>query len=170
MTAPCGGAGVASDGDLIQVVAFRVGGHEFAADVFHVQRVLRYELPTPVRNAPPYHEGVIQVRGAALPVIDLRKRFALADAPVCDETRIMMVEADEGSGAVGLVVDAASGVLRVRADAVGPPPPVVHGLAAEYVQGIIRLPERSLVLLRTARLLHSTERIVLEQSGGEAHG
>jgi purine-binding chemotaxis protein CheW len=158
-----------SQGDTFQVVVFRVGGHEFAFNIFQVQRILRYERPAAVPEAPPFLEGVLQVEGTVIPVIDLRKRFELPHAPLGGETRTMIIEAD---GAVlGAVVDAVVEVLRVSADMVAPPPPVVRGLAATYVQGIIALPSRTVVMLHAGRLLNSAERIVLQEIGAEtAHG
>jgi len=146
-----------------------VGGHEFAFNIFQVQRILRYERPAAVPEAPPFLEGVLQVEGTVIPVIDLRKRFELPHAPLGGETRTMIIEAD---GAVlGAVVDAVVEVLRVSADMVAPPPPVVRGLAATYVQGIIALPSRTVVMLHAGRLLNSAERIVLQEIGAEtAHG
>jgi purine-binding chemotaxis protein CheW len=148
---------------------FRVGGHEFAFNIFQVQRILRYERPAAVPEAPPFLEGVLQVEGTVIPVIDLRKRFELPHAPLEGETRTMIIEAN---GAVlGAVVDAVVEVLRVSADMVAPPPPVVRGLAATYVQGIIALPSRTVVMLHAGRLLNSAERIVLQEIGAEtAHG
>jgi purine-binding chemotaxis protein CheW len=158
-----------SHGDDIQVVVFRVGGQEFAFNIFHVQRILRYEAPAPLPKAPPFLEGVLAVQGAVVPVIDLRKRFELAAAALSEETRTMVLECD--GAPIGAVVDAVREVLRVGAAQVSPPPPVVRGLAAEYVQGIISLPGRTIILLQTARLLTSTERIALEDLGTEpVHG
>ena len=157
-----------SQGDDIQVVVFRVGGQEFAFNVFHVQRILRYEAPSPLPKAPRFLEGVLQVQGAIVPVIDLRKRFELG-APQKEETRTMVLEADGLT--VAVVVDAVLEVLRVPAETVTAPPEVVRGLAAEYIQGIIARGGRTVILLQTARLLTSAERIALESAQGEAvHG
>jgi purine-binding chemotaxis protein CheW len=156
-------------GDDIQVVVFRVGGQEFAFNVFHVQRILRYERPAPLPKAPAFLEGVLQVQGAVVPVIDLRKRFELRDAPLREETRSMVLEA-EGL-VVAVVVDAVLEVLRVPADTVATPPAVVKGLAAEYIQGIIPHGARTVILLQTTRLLTSAERIALEAVHSEpVHG
>ena len=158
-----------SQGDDIQVVVFRVGGQDFAFDIFHVQRILRWEQPSRLPKAPRFLDGVITVQGAVVPVIDLRKRFELARAEVGEETRTMVLEV-EGT-AVGAVVDAVQEVLRVNAARIAPPPPVVRGLAAEYVQGIVTLPGRTIILLQVARLLTSAERIALEALDPErAHG
>jgi purine-binding chemotaxis protein CheW len=158
-----------SQGDDIQVVVFRVGGQDFAFNIFHVQRILRYERPAPLPKAPPFLEGVLNVQGAVVPVIDLRKRFELPRAEAGEETRTMILEV-EGAG-VGAVVDAVVEVLRVSAAQVTPPPPVVRGLAAEYIQGIISLAGRTVILLQTARLLTSSERIALRALDAEpVHG
>ena len=158
-----------SQDETFQVVVFRVGGHEFAFDIFQVQRILRYEPPAALPKAPPFLEGVLQIEGVVVPVIDLRKRFELPHAPLGPETRIMVVEAD--GAVVGAVVDAVSEVLRVAAGAVSPPHPVVRGLAAAYIQGIVTQPSRTVVLLHAGRLLNSAERIKLKEIGAEkAHG
>jgi len=157
-----------TQGDDIQVVVFRVGGQEFAFNVFHVQRILRYEAPAPLPKAPAFLEGVLQVQGTVVPVIDLRKRFEL-QAPQREETRTMVLEAEGLT--VAVVVDAVVEVARIASDAVAAPPAVVRGLAAEYIQGIIALGGRTIILLQTARLLTSAERIALEAVQGEAvHG
>lgn len=156
-------------GDDFQIVIFRVGGQEFAFNVFHVQRILRWEAPAPLPKAPPFLEGILQVQGRVVPVIDLRKRFELADAPLREETRNVVVECEGLT--VAVVVDAVLEVRRVPADAVTPPPPVVRGLAAEYIQGIVTVGRRTIVLLQTARLLTSAERIALEAAHQEpVHG
>ena len=158
-----------NQGDTFQVVVFRVGGHEFAFNIFQVQRIVGYKPPAALPKAPPFLEGVLQVERAVVPVIDLRKRFELPHAPLGSETRIMVVEAD--GSVVGVVVDAVIEVLRVSAEAVAPPPAVVRGLAAAYVQGIVALPSRTVVLLHAGRLLTSAERIALQEIGAEAaHG
>ncbi len=156
-------------GDDIQVVIFRVGGQEFAFNVFHVQRILRYEKPAALPKAPAFLEGVLQVQGQVVPVVDLRRRFELRDAPLREETRTMVLDAD--GVAVGVVVDAVLEVLRVSAGVVTAPPAVVKGLAADYIQGIITLGARTVILLQTGRLLTSSERIALEAVHTEAvHG
>ena len=147
-------------GDDIQVVVFRVGGQEFAFNVFHVQRILRYQAPSPLPKAPAFLEGVLHVQGAVVPVIDLRKRFELMDTALREETRTMVLEA-EGI-VVAVVVDAVLEVARTPASAVTAPPAVVKGLAAEYIQGIIHEGGRTVILLQTARLMTSAERIALE--------
>jgi purine-binding chemotaxis protein CheW len=153
----------------VQLVTFRVGGEEFGLDVFAVHEILRYTGVTPVPKAPAFMEGVLDVRGTLVPVVDLRKRFEVADTATGDDTRIVLVEFQ--GERLGLVVDAVTEVLRVPETAVMPAPKYVAGLAAEFIRGIVRLENRLIVLLDMDRILSSDERIALEAArfdGGDA--
>ncbi|HSU17909.1 chemotaxis protein CheW [Longimicrobium sp.] len=147
----------------VQLVTFRIGGEEFGLDVFQVHEILRYEPPTAMPKAPAFVEGVLDVRGALVPVIDLRKRFEVHDLRYDDDTRIML--ADFQGERLGLIVDEVTEVLRVPETAVNPPPGYVKGLAAEFIRGIVRLEGRLVVLLDLERILSSQERMQLLFSG-----
>ena len=147
----------------VQLVTFRVGGEEFGLDVFQVHEILRYVEPTPMPKAPAFVEGVLDVRGTLVPVVDLRKRFELHDVRFDDDTRIILV--DFQGERLGLVVDEVSEVLRVPETAVTPAPQFVRGLAAEFIRGIVRLESRLVVLLDLERILSSQERMQLIFSG-----
>jgi purine-binding chemotaxis protein CheW len=146
-------------GDDVQIVSFLVGAQEFAFDILQVERILRYERPAELPQAPDFLEGVIRYEGGAIPVVDLRKRLEVP-AEVRDETRLMVLGLD--GDRVGIVVDAVREVLRVDAGSISPPPPMVRGLAAAYISGIVVQEERTLVLLNARRLLTATERLALE--------
>ncbi len=154
-----------SAGDEVQLVRFRLGGGDFAFNVFEVERILRYEKPAPLPNAPTFLEGVLQYAGTVVPVIDLRKRIGL-DAPVRDETRTVIIESERGR--IGVVVDAVVEVLKVDAARITRPPELVRGLAASYIHGIIPLDHRTIVILAAVRLLTSTEQLALESLTAEA--
>lgn len=146
----------------VQLVTFRLGGEEFGLDVFTVHEILRYQEPTPVPRAPAFVEGVMDVRGTLVPVVDLRRRFELAEVEIGDDTRIVVVEF--GQERLGLVVDSVTEVMRVPETAIQPPPRYIRGLAAEYVRGIARLEGRLVVMVDMDRILSSEERIALEQA------
>lgn len=146
----------------VQLVTFRLGAEEFGLDVFAVHEILRHQAPTPVPRAPGFVEGVIDVRGTLVPVIDMRRRFELSDHSVGEETRIMVVQF--GEERLGLVVDAVTEVLRVPETAVSEPPRYFRGLAAEFVRGIVRLEGRLVILVDIERILSSQERIAFEES------
>lgn len=146
-------------GDDIQVVTFRVGGQEFAFDILQVERILRYEKPAEVPKSPDYLEGVLRFEGGAIPVVDLRKRLE-ADATIRDETRLMVLGLD--GDRIGVLVDEVREVLRVDVGTIAPPPPLVRGLAAAYVSGILSHADRTIVLLNARKLLSASERITLQ--------
>ena len=145
-------------GDDIQLVTFRVGGQEFAFDILQVERILRHVAPSPLPKAPGFLEGVVPYEGGAVPVVDLRKRLEV-DAPIREETRLMVV--DLGDQRVGVLVDEVREVLRVDSTTIAAPGPMVSGLAAAYIAGIVSRPERTIIILNARKLLSSTERMAL---------
>jgi purine-binding chemotaxis protein CheW len=149
-------------GDDVQVVTFRVGRQEFAFDILQVERILRYSPPSPLPKAPQFLEGVMPYGETAIPVIDLRKRFEL-DAPIREEMRVMVLELEKQR--VAVLVDEVREVLRVDSTAIAAPGPVVSGLAAVYIAGIISRPERTIILLNARKLLSSSERLALSELG-----
>jgi purine-binding chemotaxis protein CheW len=149
-------------GDDIQVVAFRVGRQEFAFDILQVERILRYIAPSPLPKAPQFLEGVLPYGGGAVPVIDLRKRFEL-EASIREETRLMVLELE--TQRVAVLVDEVREVLRVDTTTIAAPGPMVSGLAAAYISGIITRPGRTIIILNARKLLSSTERLALDQLG-----
>lgn len=146
-------------GDDVQLVTFRLAGQEFAFAIFQVERILRYDAPAPLPKAPDFLEGVIHYQGALVPVIDLRKRLGVP-APVKDDTRIVVLDADGSK--IGVVVDAVTEVMQVPAAQVAPPSPIVRGLAADYLTGLVTKEQRTILMLNTGRLLASTEKLQLD--------
>ncbi len=145
--------------DEIQIVTFRVGPQEFALGILEVERILRYEPPAPLPKAPAFLEGVVPYQGGVIPVVDLRKRLE-QPAAVTDETRLVVVALEDQR--VGMLVDQVREVLRVDSTTITAPPPMVRGLAATYIAGIVTLEGRTIVVLHAHKLLSSTERLALE--------
>ncbi|MFI5255743.1 MAG: chemotaxis protein CheW [Gemmatimonadales bacterium] len=153
-----------------KLVTFRLGADFFAADIFAVERVLRYEIPTSVPDMPAYIEGVIDYHSRVVPIVNLRRRFELPAAPVASETRTLILNV---SGEwIGIVVDAVTEVSAFDRATLSAPPKLFRGLAREYVKGIIRRGDRLLIYLDVEHLLSSTERIALQDAGARelAHG
>ena len=146
-------------GDDVQLVSFKVAGQDFALNIFQVERILRYEAPAPLPKAPDFLEGVLQYQGAAVPLVDLRKRLGVP-APHREETRSVILEWEGGK--LGVVVDAVTEVLQLAAEAITSPPGIVKGLAAEYITGLVVKDGRTIIVLNAARLLSSTEKLALE--------
>ena len=146
-------------GDDVQLVAFKLGGQEFAFNIFQVERILRYEAPAPLPKAPDFLEGVLQYQGGAVPLIDLRKRLG-AEAPLREDTRTVILEFDGGK--IGMIVDAVTEVMQVTAQTVTAPPGIVKGLAAEYISGLVVKNGRTIIVLNTNKLLSSKEKMALQ--------
>jgi purine-binding chemotaxis protein CheW len=150
-----------------QIVVFTAAGERFAADIFAVERVLRYSPPRVLPSAERWLRGVIEHGGTAIPVVDLRERLGLPAQEPGDDSRVLIVQV--GEVRVGVTVDAVQAVRTVDASAVEPPPAIYRGLAREYLEGVVRDGGEILVLLDTKHLLTSTERIAMERmmaSGG----
>ncbi len=146
---------------LTQIVTFRLGTDLFAADIFAVERVLRFTEPRAIPNVPPWIEGVIDYQSRVVPVIDLRKRFELDNATSSAATR-MVVFAIEGD-LIGGVVDEVLDVMQLNASQISKPPAIFRGLSADFILGIARREERLVVVLDFARLFSTNERMVLEK-------
>lgn len=144
-----------TDDELLQLVTFSISEEEFGVNILKVQEIIRTMEITKVPRAPEFVEGVINLRGKVIPIIDLRRRFNLAPKPHDKNTRIIVIEIN--NIIVGFVVDAVSEVLRIPASTVEPPPPVVAGVDSDYVSGVGKLQERLLIMLDLDKLLSSED-------------
>jgi purine-binding chemotaxis protein CheW len=136
---------------LLQLVTFEIGEEEFGIDILKVQEIIRTMAITKVPNSPPHVEGVINLRGKVIPVIDLRSRFLMESRTHDNQTRIIVI--DLHGTIVGFVVDGVSEVLRIQSSTVEPPPPVVSGIESEYIKGVGKLDNRLLILLDLDKLI-----------------
>jgi purine-binding chemotaxis protein CheW len=149
------------DDELIQLVTFSIGEEEFGVDILKVQEIIRTMEITKVPRAQAFVEGVINLRGKVIPIIDLRRRFGLSSKTHDKHTRIIVIEIN--NMIVGFVVDSVSEVLRIPSGTVEPPPPVVAGVDSEYISGVGKLQDRLLILLDLDKLLSSEDLEALSQ-------
>ncbi len=131
--------------ESLQLVTFRLGNEEFGADIRKVQEINRMIDITKIPNAPPYVEGVVNLRGKIVPIVSLRTKMGLGPAEYDKLTRIMVVEIDDK--VLGFIVDAVSEVLRIEDPKIEPAPSITGGSDAAYIQGVINLADRILILL-----------------------
>lgn len=139
------------DDDLLQLVTFRIGEEEFGVDILAVQEIIRLMQITMVPRAPAFIEGVINLRGKVIPVINMRTRFNMPALEHDSNTRIVVMEFDQKI--VGFLVDGVSEVLRIPAGTVEAAPPIVAGIGSEYIKGVGKLEDRLLILLDLDNLL-----------------
>lgn len=141
---------------LLQLVTFTISNEEFGLDILRVQEIIRTMEITRVPRAPEFVEGVINLRGRVIPIIDLRRRFGMESKKHDSQTRIIVVEIN--AMIVGFVVDSVSEVLRIRASTVEAPPAVVSGVESEYISGVGKLEDRLLILIDLDKLLSDEEK------------
>jgi purine-binding chemotaxis protein CheW len=150
---------VTADQEL-QLVIFRLAKEEYGLPITKVQEINRLVPITKLPQTPVFMEGIINLRGRIIPVVDLRKRFQLEVSEYDDDSRIIIVEVNGQT--VGIIVDAVAEVVRLSAASVEPPPPSFI-LDAKYIQGVGKLEDRLLILLEIDQILTSQETIVLKQ-------
>lgn len=148
-------SGPAAAEDISQLVSFRIGSEEFGVDILAVQEINRMVDITRVPQAPAYVEGVINLRGRVIPIIDLRKRFELEVREYDKSTRIVVVDID--GTVIGMIVDAVSEVLRIPRDTIEPPPELVTNIHSEYIKGVAKLADRLLIFLDLSRVIDVSE-------------
>jgi len=145
----------------LQVVGFRIGRETFGLPISIVREIVRVPEITSVPNAPEYIEGVINLRGRIIPVVDLRKRFGDKTFERDKKNRIVVVEL--GSRAVGLIVNSASEVLRIRPSEIDEPHNVFKEGELNYIAGIGKLNGRLVILLDLNKILERGELNHLEE-------
>lgn len=146
--------------EVVKLVTFQLGIDLFAADVFSVDRVLRYAPPSSVPDVPEWIDGVMEHRGSVIPVVDMRRRIELADTSITPSTRVLVFTTADGW--VAAIVDAVHEVAVVPAASVTPPPKMFRGLSAEFVRGIAKVRDQLVVVLDVDRVLSSADRIAFE--------
>lgn len=162
--------------DAMQVVTFQVGGEECGLDIRSITEVVRPLKITPLPRMPEFVEGVINLRGVIIPIVDLRKRFALAK--LSDDRRAMRmiitrgaVAAAPGAGKelLGLVVDSVNEVLQVPEKDIEPPPAAATGEHADFITGMGKVGDRLIILLDISRILSQQERTELAEAGNAGY-
>ena len=145
----------------LQVVGFRIGNETYGVRIGSVREIVRVPEITSVPSAPDLIEGVINLRGKIIPVMDLRKRFGQTDIQADKKNRILVVELE--NKLVGLIVNAASEVLKIPPSEIEAPGSVFADGESGYVTGVGKLKGRLIILLDVSRLLHRTEFKRLEE-------
>lgn len=139
-----------ADSGQLQLVTFDVAGEEFAVDILAVREINRMMSLTRVPNSPSEVEGVINLRGKIIPVIDLRRRFGMDQTQHSQDSRIVVVEVLER--VVGFIVDRVHEVLRIEKSIVEPAPEMVCSIDSDFIAGVGKLEDRLVILLDVVKL------------------
>jgi purine-binding chemotaxis protein CheW len=152
---------------LMQLVGFTIGKELFGVDILMVQEIIRAAPITPVPNSPDFVEGVINLRGNILPVIDLRKRLNLLNEEIdLKDTWILIL--DIKNKVTGFIVDSVTEVLKIQEGTIEAPPDIIKaGLESQYLRGVCDIGEHLLILLDFKRILLQEELQKLKAMDGE---
>lgn len=149
----------------LQVITFTLGETRYGVEISNVLEVLTLPAITPMMDLPDFVEGIINLRGNIIPVIDLRKRFHLPPRPTATEARVIVAEfaaPGEQWVEVGLIVDAVQQVITFAGEAIEPAPSFIGNIRRAYLSGVGKLPDGLLVvLLDLAKILSAAEQAVL---------
>lgn len=151
----------------IQLVVFKlIAGDtvcEYGVPITKVQEIIPMAKPTRLPQVPDFVEGIINLRGKIIPIIDIKKRFGMPASEISNESRSVVVEA-EGQ-IMGIIVDEVSEVLRLPTDGIEPPPAIIGGVTADYLTGVGKLEDRLLILLDMDKILSEQEKQELKTIG-----
>lgn len=143
----------------LQLVVFTLATEEYALPITKVQEINRLVPITKLPQTPAFMEGIINLRGRIIPVIDLRKRFSLILTEHTDDTRIIIVEIQGQT--LGVIVDAVTEVIRLQSESIEPPPQA-FAIDSKYIQGVGKLDSRLIILLDIDRIFSKSEEKVLQ--------
>ena len=150
MTTPLSPAAPAVDGS-VELIAFRVGAQEFCIDIMSVREIRGWTPATPLPHAPPFMKGVINLRGAVLPILDLSERLGLGETHASPRHAVIVAKLDRRL--VGLLVDAVCDILTVQGAALQPTPDVACEAVKTFVKGLLPLEDRMVSLIDLEQVL-----------------
>lgn len=139
----------------IQIACFRLGEDLYAADIMRIREIIRPQKLTNLPKSPSFVEGVLNLRGTVIPVIDLRKRFDFPGTDLDKNTRLLIVTV--GKQLLGLEVDEVTEVITISVKEIKPPPQVVKGVSAEYLVGVCLAKDSLIMLLNLDKILTDRE-------------
>jgi len=139
-----------------QIVVFELSSEYFGVEIAKVESIIKMQPITQMPHVPAFVEGVTNLRGKVLPVIDLRKRFGLPSQEADKHSRIIVVSVEQTE--VGMIVDGVSEVLAVPEGAVEATPAITSSMDSTFITGIAKLDNRLVILLDLNRILSSEEK------------
>lgn len=139
-----------------QLVVFHLAGETYGVDIHRVREIIRVQEITRVPRTPDFVEGIINLRGRVIPVLDLRKRLNMSSDDTTDEARIVVIE--QGDQTIGMIVDRVSQVLRIDQSVIEPPSPYIVSVETHYISGIAKVDNQLIVLLDLDQVLSEKEK------------
>jgi purine-binding chemotaxis protein CheW len=155
-----------AESDLqMQLVTFQLGLEHYGIDIMAVDGIVRVQDIRSIPNAPSYVEGIFNLRGEIIPIINLHKRFHLKKAVLSEEDELLsgfiIIEINDMK--LGIIIDKVSRVVTVEMNKIQPPPQMLSGIGAEYIQGVFNREDGYLIILDIGRLFDPKELQQLEK-------
>jgi purine-binding chemotaxis protein CheW len=159
-----GGEMVEQEERRMQLVTFQLGEEHYGINIMSVDGIVRVEETRPIPNAPSYVEGIFNLRGEIIPIINLHKRFHLKRAELSEEDELLsgFIIIDIKGMKLGIIIDKVSRVVTVDLNKMQPPPQMLSGIGAEYIQGVFNRDDGYLIMLDILRLFDPKELQQLE--------
>lgn len=136
--------------ELIQLVSFTLNDEMFGVDILRVQEINRMVSITKIPQTPHYIEGVINLRGKIIPILDIRKKFNIEVREWDKNTRIIVI--DVNNSVIGMVVDSVSEVLRIPKNSIEPSPKITSSVGMDYINGVVKLEDKLLIFLEVSKI------------------
>ena len=149
-----------------EFLTFRLGGEEYGIDILRVQEIRSYEQPTRIANAPAFLKGVVNLRGVIVPVIDLRMKFGFEADGVGANPVVVVLNVCRR--VVGVVVDAVSDVVRLRADQLRPVPEFNSTWDSSHLQAIAVIGDRNLTLVDVEKVMSAPDMGLVDEATSSA--
>lgn len=143
-----------------QLVVFKLADETYGVEISQVHEIIRMQDITKVPRTADFIEGVINLRGNVIPVIDLRKRFLFKDREDTSSTRIIIIEVENYT--VGMIVDSVLEVSIVTTDLIEPPSNIITDIDSDYLLGVCKMPDKLIILLDLSKTLTGSEKQELE--------
>jgi len=142
-----------------QMVTFQLGAEHYGIDIMDVDEIYRVEHIRPIPNAPSYVEGIFNLRGDIVPIINLHRRFHIKKAELSEDDELLSgsIIININNTKIGIIIDKILRVVTIDTKTVQPPPQMISGIGAEYIQGVVHQEDGYLIILDILRLFDSKE-------------
>lgn len=143
----------------LKILVFGLNNEFYATDIMEVERILGYEKPTELPEAPTFLEGVIKYEDGVLPIINLSNKFRMQSKKICDENKIIVVKREVGK--FGILVDSVWEVINIKEDEIDNPKTVSTLVSQKYIKGLVKKEKKIIILLDLAKILTKEEEEVV---------
>lgn len=143
----------------LQLVTFQLGEELYGIDIMDVKEIVRVQEIRPIPNAPAYVEGLFKLREYIIPIINLHKRFHLKKAQLDEDEELLsgFIILDIDGMKIGIIIDKIERVISIEFNQIQPPPQMLSGIGAEYIEGVVKQNESYLIIIDTQKLFNAKE-------------